>query len=334
MDSSLNRTFRSAILEATGASGLAIREVIQELWSGYGQILRIDLEGSDLPTVVVKLVRLPRAATHPRGWNSEFSHQRKVFSYQVESEWYRSKSNRCDDRCRIPRFLTFARNEDEVLFVLEDLDSSGYPLRLTSPDLPEIELCLEWLAEFHATFLGETPTGLWEIGTYWHLETRPEELEALEDAALREAAPDLDRRLNAARFQTFVHGDAKLANFCFSEERKKVAALDFQYVGGGCGMKDVAYFLGSCLDEDDCERLEGSLLDVYFGFLSSALERRRPAFDPTLVEAEWRELFPVAWTDFHRFLKGWCPGHWKIHSYSERLSREVIASLSHESLDH
>ncbi|MGE9289409.1 MAG: choline kinase, partial [Puniceicoccales bacterium] len=38
-------------------------------------------------------------------------------------------------------------------------------------------------------------------------------------------------------------------------------------------------------------------------------------------------LYPVAWTDFHRFLKGWSPGHWKIHGYSERLSRSVMANL-------
>ena len=124
-----------------------------------------------------------------------------------------------------------------------------------------------------------------------------------------------------------MHGDAKLANFCFSEGGDRVAALDFQYVGGGCGMKDVAYFLGSCLGEEDCEAREAELLAHYFAELEVALERRRPEVDARAVVAEWRTLFPVAWTDFHRFLKGWCPGHWKIHSYSERLAREVLANL-------
>jgi hypothetical protein len=36
---------------------------------------------------------------------------------------------------------------------------------------------------------------------------------------------------------------------------------------------------------------------------------------------------PLAWTDFHRFMKGWSPGHWKIHGYSERLARQVLAQL-------
>jgi hypothetical protein len=38
----------------------------------------------------------------------------------------------------------------------------------------------------------------------------------------------------------------------------------------------------------------------------------------------------VAWADFHRFLKGWSPDHWKLSDYSERVTREVIAFLEGE----
>ena len=53
----------------------------------------------------------------------------------------------------------------------------------------------------------------------------------------------------------------------------------------------------------------------------------RPELDAEALVSEWRDLYPLAWTDFHRFLKGWSPGHWKINSYSERLTREVLAAM-------
>ncbi|MBT8234475.1 MAG: DUF1679 domain-containing protein, partial [Bacteroidia bacterium] len=134
-------------------------------------------------------------------------------------------------------------------------------------------------------------------------------------------AHKIDSKLNACAFKTFVHGDAKLANFCFSGDGR-VAGVDFQYVGGGCGMKDVAYFIGSCLNEDKCEQLEDKILNTYFNFLQSELDEKNEA-----LEKEWRSLYRVAWADFHRFLKGWSPGHWKINSYSERVTNEVINNL-------
>ena len=125
MSHDLEESFQSAILDATGASALRVDSVIQELWSGYGQILRVALSGCARQTVVVKHVCLPELQQHPRGWNSDLSHQRKVFSYQVETEWYRSWSSRCDQRCRIPGFLSYARSGENVLLVLEESRRRG-----------------------------------------------------------------------------------------------------------------------------------------------------------------------------------------------------------------
>lgn len=307
---------------------MKVTEIIQQLWSGYGQILRVQLEGAQPATVIAKHIRMISQDNHPRGWNSNLSHQRKLKSYHVETSWYRHWSQRCGPDLRIPEFLTFDEGGGEIFLVLEDLDAAGYPVRLNSVSPGQLKACLDWLARFHATFMGAVPEGLWETGTYWHLATRSEEWAALDDEKLKAAAPALDHLLTSARFQTLVHGDAKLANFCFSESGEQVAAVDFQYVGGGCGMKDLAYFIGSCLDEDSCEEQESELLEHYFVTLGDSLRIIHPEIDSTAVEAEWRTLFPIAWTDFHRFLKGWSPGHWKINSYSERLAREVLASLS------
>lgn len=323
----MKKGFEEIILKSTKANKLTKTEVVQSLWSGYGEIVRYALDGSEITSVIVKDVRMPNGGNHPRGWNTDVSHERKVKSYKVETEWYRSFAHMCDDSCRIPHCYDVEKFDDEVLIVLEDLDASGYAVRKTSVTLQEMFACLKWLANFHATFLNKKPEGLWKIGTYWHLDTRPDELEVLADIALKKAAKSIDQELNSSPYQTFVHGDAKLANFCFSNDGHKVAAVDFQYIGGGCGMKDVAYFIGSCLYEEDCERLETELLDYYFIELKKALKAKQPDLDASDIANNWKTLYPVAWTDFHRFIKGWSPGHWKIHSYSERLAREVISKL-------
>jgi len=312
--------FLSIIQQKTGASALKEQETLQALWSGYGKILRIKLADAAVKSVVVKHVQLPAQQNHPRGWNTDLGHQRKVKSYKVETHWYDTYSEH--SAARLPQCLTVVRRGDEVLMVLEDLDEAGYALRKQAVSWEEINACLQWLAQFHASYMGKVPDGLWETGTYWHLATRPHELEVLDNQALKEAAPLIDEKLNTCQFKTFVHGDAKLANFCFSQDGR-VAGVDFQYVGGGCGMKDVAYFIGSCLDERECERLEGQILDTYFAHLQAALEQPNDT-----LEKEWRSLYRVAWADFHRFLKGWSPGHWKINSYSERVTAAVIKSLT------
>ncbi len=324
----MNPNFEIAILQATGATSLFEIGPIQSLWSGYGNIVRYGLKGGRLKSIVVKQVHLSGQGLHPRGWNTDLSHQRKMRSYQVETAWYRHWSRYCDASCRVPECLALESGRDGVLMAFEDLDEAGYPERRSRVSDRELRACLSWLAHFHATFLGKSPEGLWPTGTYWHLETRPDELHALEDTALKDAAEAIDRKLRESPFQTFVHGDAKLANFCFSPTGDCVAAVDFQYVGGGCGVKDVAYFIGSCLNEEECRKRENELLDIYFSELKKALTSRQTIIDADAVEQDWRALFPVAWTDFHRFLKGWSPGHWKINSYSERLSREVISRFN------
>lgn len=323
----MNSHFKEIALNATGASDLYKIEKIQSLWSGYGDIVRYGLKDSKYESIVIKHVKLPKGNNHILGWNSNLSHERKVKSYEVETTWYSKFSHLCDEKCRIPHCLAFESKDDEVLMVLEDLDSVGFPNRRRSISQTQIKACLEWLANFHATFLGEKPEGLWDIGTYWHLDTRPEELEVLTDKSLKNAAKHIDKLLINCKYQSFVHGDAKLANFNFSSDGSRVAAVDFQYVGGGIGMKDVAYFIGSVYYEDECEKVEAQLLKIYFDALKSALERKGKPVNPEEVENEWRSLYHVAWTDFHRFMKGWSPGHWSSNSYSERVAKNVISML-------
>lgn len=315
------------ILDKTGAQSVEKLETIQSLWSGYGEIARYGLSGSELETVIVKHIQLPEETRHPRGWNTSLSHERKVKSYDVESYFYENYISQCTEACRVAKKIACVDEAGVKMIIMEDLDASGYDLRLNRVDMNDVQACLKWLAHFHAQFMGIQPKALWEVGTYWHLATRPDELKAMPDGKLKEKAQQIDELLNRCRYQTFVHGDAKLANFCFANEGHKVAAVDFQYVGGGCGMKDVAYFLGSCLSEDDCEELETELLDFYFQELKKALGLLDKKIDLIALEQEWRSMFAIAWTDFFRFLQGWSPGHWKINSYSTRLAEQVLRSI-------
>lgn len=321
------------VLSASGAQTIESSTVIQSLWSGYGQIVRLELSESTHPSVILKHIKLPDAANHPRGWDTGLSHQRKIRSYQVEAHWYQHYAAQCASDCVVPTCLAVDTQADETILVLTDLDAAGYDIRKNSVKTQDIHACLDWLACFHATFLNSKADGLWECGTYWHLDTRPDELAALDDNDLRQAAPLIDQRLRQCRYQTLVHGDAKLANFCFrpndltSDAPQKVAAVDFQYIGLGCGMKDVAYFIGSCLNEDECETMESQLLDYYFSVLIDQLIQKKSRVNAAELESEWRELYPFAWADFHRFIKGWSPDHWKINSYSEKLTASVIKSL-------
>lgn len=315
------------LLNATQAQSISRIECIQDLWGGYGQLFRAYLTGSVYPSVVVKHIKFPQPDHHPRGWNTSLSHQRKLKSYQVEVNWYQTYSHFTDRHSFVPNCLQVESSEEEVLLILEDLHQAGFPVVKKAADLVEIKACIHWIASFHALHMHRKPDGLWPVGTYWHLETRPDELAVLGDEKLKKAAPLIDQVLNQCQYQTLVHGDAKLANFCFSEEGNKVAAVDFQYIGQGCGMKDLILFISSCVSEQDSERLETELIDYYFDVLTFELQRHNKSVKPQAVEKEWRPLFAVAWADFHRFVKGWCPDHWKINGYTEGLAQQALQQL-------
>ncbi|MFT6034858.1 MAG: hypothetical protein ACI9XJ_000425, partial [Marivirga sp.] len=92
------------ILQTTGAERITGSEAVQTLWSGYGAIKRYNLAGGKYPSVIVKHIQLPdgmqnqtaqsnahptqHTQKHPKGGNTDLSHQRKLTSYQVERQWY------------------------------------------------------------------------------------------------------------------------------------------------------------------------------------------------------------------------------------------------------
>lgn len=297
---------------------------IQSLWGGYGAIFRFATDEGGGTTYIVKSVRPPARTRRGNTLSDSLGHERKLRSYRVEMAWYQKFASDCPQACRVPRAYYLDSRRDHFLFVLEDLDAAGFVGRRGAASHPEILLCLRHLAAFHVRFLGEPAGELWPVGSYWHLGTRPDELRVLGHKELKNAAPKIDARLNRAGYQTFIHGDAKLENFCFGRDR--VAAVDYQYVGRGVGVKDVAYFLSSCFEEEECLTRAEGYVEFYFQELRREMEEQRPEEDAARLEAEWRELYPWAWADFMRFFLGWAPGS-ALGSYSEKMIRLALDRL-------
>lgn len=304
--------------EALGAPLTHPPETVTTLWAGYGRILRYHTREATPRSVIVKQIRFPEARALDLG------HQRKVRSYAVERTFYEKFAQFSRERARVPELLAASRQGEELWLVLEDIDAAGFPGRPRAGRADVTRAGLEWLAAFHAAHLGRTPSGLWEEGSYWHLGTRPDEHRSINGHPLHELAPELDRRLRRARHRTLVHGDPKLENFCSEVgPSPRFAAVDFQYVGGGVGVRDVVYFIGSAISPARVEADLPRLLCDYFRALEREL-RAQGATNAEMseVEAEWRELAPVAWLDFYRFTLGWSPAWAQSDLYAQKLLRQ------------
>ena len=193
---------------------------IQSLWSGYGEIVQINLRGSnkELPnSVVLKRVNAALSQNH-----SDCGHFRKVYSYKVEAYFYENYSRKCtSDICRVPLFISSKEKNQELWILLEDLgglDQMGYPLKLVHPKKQQIDLILHWLANFHAIFLGQEPIGLWPIGTYWHLQTRPDEWR------------DMKEEGGNVHFMLFISYDLRFETECVNNR----PVLEFHDISDSC----------------------------------------------------------------------------------------------------
>lgn len=317
----MTSSIEDLILSSTKASAIIKVEEIQSLWSGYGTIFRAFLEGGDDPQVVVKQIKFPNQINHPRGWSNNFAHQRKVKSYEVEFNWYQNQVSNLIRKPRMPRYIAHQINEDERILIMEDLASSDF-LPQSSISFQQAEAVVEWLANFHGSQMQHSSEGLWEKGSYWQVATRPEEWKVMKNQTLKENAFLIDEFLHETQYKTIIHGDAKLANFCFNGYQ--VAAVDFQYVGEGCGMTDLAYFLGSVYNEEELEQYASSLLNHYFETIQTYFDDKASFHD---FESDHRQRYPFAWADFERFLNGWAPNHYKLSGYSSQQTNIAIDQL-------
>lgn len=317
------------LVELTRDPNLKNYQLVQSLWSDFGQLLRC-YSPARQSSLIIKLIASPASFKHPRGWNSSHSQQRKWRSYQIEQHFYAHYSDQLDDNM-VARLIGSEQRSGQQAIVLTDLDEKGFPLRLEWLDANRCTGVLEWLAKFHATFMHQAPQGLWTQGSYWHLATREDEWNSMPESKLKANAAKLDAALRHCPYQTLIHGDAKVANFCFTPDATQVAAVDFQYVGGGIGVQDVAYFIGSALTEQEQRSKTEHCLDIYFEALSTHLRQKYNEHEVQKICQCWRELYPVANADFHRFLAGWSPAHYKINDVLETLTDQALDTIERQS---
>ena len=76
--------------------------------------------------------------------------------------------------------------------------------------------------------------------------------------------------------------------------------------------------------------MEEQILSTYFSLLRRALVDT--AIDVDALETEWRDLYPVAWADFQRFLSGGVLGIENSISYSDAVTTRVVNAMNDELL--
>lgn len=316
------------ILKITNSNSIESIELVQKLWSDYGRLERLKLNAGENSSLILKLIDLKNRLNHPRGWNTNRSHQRKLDSYRVEINFYKNYKFLADSNSYFPELIYSSFDDDLIILVLEDLKEAGYPKALQSAGENEIKLCLKWLANFHAKGFNASNKGIWQKGTYWHLGTRQDEFNKMSNSHLKKYANKIDQVLDSAKFKTIIHGDAKLANFCFSNNSDKVAAVDFQYVGFGTPAKDLVYFLGSVLDDEGLENYFDNYKANYYIELEKSISKNELELNFLDIRNDIERMWELAVADFERFLLGWMPNHRKLTSFSKKITDQVLERIS------
>src|SRR4051812_5738551 len=127
---------------------------IASLWSGFGNVYRIDKS-------IIKVVKIPQNI-------DSTSNKRKLKSYEIEIQFYKHYAHQLE---QIANYEWSCIERNAIILKISDLQPK-YPISCNSLTLNGCQQCFGWLATFHATFWNNSCNDLWEIGSYWHLQTR------------------------------------------------------------------------------------------------------------------------------------------------------------------
>ena len=314
-----------------GVGVVGVQEVCG-LWAGMGSIYEVTACGGE--SFMVKRVRCGADVTSR-------SDLRKRDSYHVEAAFYGSGGVAREllaAGCVVPTPLRVEidPHSNDVTICMSKLEGGGGGGGLGPTRSKAV---LSWLARLHALFWGAARAdnavarGLQPQGSYWHLDTRPDEHAAMPrrgwEGRLRLAARSIDRRLKASPFQTVVHGDLKDANIMFATDGTP-QIYDFQYAGKGACGRDLAYFLTCGSDCATSMPEIVGLLEHYRKELTrllttAAAEGAAGSSGPPPPTADQlMDLVLLSIADLGRWMSGW---GWWGHDRRELITSGVLDVL-------
>lgn len=286
---------------------------IQRLWGGMGAVLEVLAQTASgvAATVIVKHVELPSYAA------LSFGDERKRLSYECEAKFFETTADelRTVAGCHVPAGLLVDQSDDGKLNIVmsrlpkrsseptsalaKPQDTGGgrvqgeFSSESDEPDNTNTELsahetvaAIDFIARLHGHTWGRSCAdafvrrGLQPQGSYWYLDTRLDEWEAMPhqgwEGRLRRAARAIDNRLAEDMYQCIIHGDTKADNMIF-DDKAAVSMCDFQYCGRANPMKDLAYLL-CCASASGCSPASSDHhLALYHATLCSVLKGRAEA---------------------------------------------------------
>jgi aminoglycoside phosphotransferase (APT) family kinase protein len=285
------------------------------LWAGMGYIYELNF-GSTMTSLIVKCVDPDPDQVESLGG------RRKAASYKVEAHFYEAYAIRLidDHGLQLPRpHLVECNGDHRTTVCMSKLEQRSAGNNNNNNNHSGVDKAvIVWLAKLHAVTWGHDAEGLQPIGSYWYLDTRPDEHASMPkngwQGRLKRAARAIDSRLQRDPMQCIIHGDAKEDNilWCNNDGEAMVAMCDFQYCGRGPPTRDLAYFLCTSTDPDE----EDALLLLYYEELIKNLSdaMTRPSLE------QLKESLELAYCDYARFMSGW--GFW-----GNDISKRVVKLL-------
>jgi hypothetical protein len=297
---------------------------IASLWAGMGWIVCLKCQKTNgcTRTIIAKYVKCSNPQT--------FGDRRKMASYRVEAAFY--ASDYCKDLANLgiccQGLSTKDDGNEDITILMDPLPNQT--IHYMVGDVAKA--AVRSVARLHSYFWGNekadcaVENGLAEQGTYWYLDTRPDEFESMSNSGLsgklKKKAHDIDRALKSHTYQTICHGDLKACNMSVSSNSSYVTFVDFQYMGKACPAKDLAYLFCCGLDVDDdfVERQESELLELYIHELkANNVGKDNTAPLPTLMGL--KVGMELAYCDLYRWMLGW--GIWGNSFLPERVERAI-----------